>query len=61
MHEFGEVVELVYTTDLKSLSAPVEMPGVELLKFGETLTGHADCNPEPSPALRDKFPGRCRD
>jgi hypothetical protein len=30
------VVELVYTRDLKQLSAPVETQGVELLKFGET-------------------------
>ena len=43
---------------LKSLSAPVEMPGVELLKFGETLTGRADGNPEPSPMLRIKVIGK---
>jgi hypothetical protein len=33
----ADVVELVYTTDLShELSALVEMPGVELLKFGES-------------------------
>jgi len=33
----ADVVESVYTTDLShKLSAPVEMPGVELLKFGES-------------------------
>ena len=33
----ADVVESVYTTDLKNdLSASVEMPGVELLKFGES-------------------------
>ena len=33
---------------LKQLSASEETPGVELLKFGEPLTGEADGNPEPS-------------
>tara|TARA_R110001592_G_scaffold248078_1_gene510212 strand:- start:208 stop:330 length:123 start_codon:yes stop_codon:yes gene_type:complete len=33
----ADVVESVYTTDLSDdLSASVEMPGVELLKFGES-------------------------
>mgnify|MGYP001813135120 CR=1 FL=1 len=48
----ADVVESVDTRDLRaSLSAPVEMSGVELLKFGETLTGRADGNPERSPKI----------
>ena len=31
-----------------NLSAPLETVGVELLKVGESLTGQADGNPEPS-------------
>lgn len=38
------------------MSAPLETLGVECVKFGETLTGNADGNPEPSPVM-----GRCRD
>lgn len=33
----ADVVELVDTTDLNKLSAPLETVGVELLKFGESL------------------------
>ena len=36
------------TTDLYNLSASWETVRVELLKFGEILTGNADDNPEPS-------------
>ena len=35
------------------LSALGEILGVESLKFGETLTGRADGNPEPSPLKRE--------
>ena len=52
----GRLVELVYTTDLYNLSALAETLEVELLKFEETLTGHADGNLEPSAAR-----WRCRD
>ena len=44
------MVELVYTTDLYNLSALAETLEVELLKFEETFTGHADGNLEPSAA-----------
>ena len=44
------MVELVYTTDLYNLSALAETLEVELLKFEETLTDHADGNLEPSTA-----------
>jgi len=35
--------------NMKHLSALRETEGVELVKFGETLTDNADGNPEPSP------------
>ena len=34
---------------LKKLSLQEETPEVDALKFGETLTGNAEGNPEPSP------------
>ena len=34
---------------LKKLSLQEETSGVDALKIGETLTGNADGNPEPSP------------
>ena len=37
LHVYADVVELVDTTDLRKLSAPMETPGVELLKFGESF------------------------
>jgi hypothetical protein len=38
------------------LSAFSETERVELVKFGESLTGRADANTEPSPEME-----RCRD
>ena len=37
LHVYADVVELVDTTDLSKLSAPMETSGVELLKFGESF------------------------
>lgn len=45
---------------LKKLSLQEETPEVDALKFGETLAGNADGNPEPSPDP-EKGRGRCRD
>ncbi len=46
--EIGKHSRLHSKPSAKYLSASREILGVELLKFGETLTDNADGNPEPS-------------
>ena len=46
----------IHSRLIENLSAFSETGRVELVKFGERLTGKADANTEPSPVM-----GRCRD
>ena len=47
------MVERYTRQTYEKLSALGETLGVEGIKFGETLTGNADGNPEPSPRQRE--------